>query len=292
MTEPDVAGHYPERDVQAVYRVLIELGQVLGAWRDRFVVVGGAVPWLLLPDANPSHIGTLDIDLALDPAGLEDGEYASLIEALEVRGYQRNLDGLKPFQLRRSVTVDEGGAIAVLVDFMIPKGLKPESNGHKLVPGFRVISADGAGIALTHSISQHLEGLMVDGRENSVDLLVATIPAFLVMKGYALVGRDKKKDAYDIYFCVRNFPGGPEALSSQCAPLLSDAVARAGFEKIAQKFRSATDFGPSTVRRFLEQSPAPGEMTPAQVQTDAYMQVSALLRELGIGEQQRGANIQ
>jgi hypothetical protein len=51
-----------------------------------------------------------------------------------------------------------------------------------------------------------------------------------------------------------------------------------GFEHIAGKFRHDEDFGPRTVRLFLEESAALGEMTPDQVQTDAFMQVSALLR--------------
>lgn len=29
------------------------------------------------------------------------------------------------------------------------------------------------------------------------------------MKGFALVGQDKPKDARDIYVCVKNYPGGP-----------------------------------------------------------------------------------
>lgn len=70
MNEPDIASDYQERDVKAAYSVLIELGQVLGAWRKKFVIVGGAVPWLLLGEARPKHIGTLDIDLDLNPDAL------------------------------------------------------------------------------------------------------------------------------------------------------------------------------------------------------------------------------
>jgi hypothetical protein len=77
MNKPDTAHDYQDRDVRAVKSVLVELGQVLGAWRDKFVIVGGAVPLLLFGDANPRHIGTLDIDLDLDPAGayVLAGEY-------------------------------------------------------------------------------------------------------------------------------------------------------------------------------------------------------------------------
>ena len=99
MNEPAVARDYHERDVRAAYAVLIEIGQVLGAWREKFVIVGGSVPWLLLRGARPQHIGTLDIDLDLNPDALADGEYATLVEALEKHEYERGQPGLKPFQL-------------------------------------------------------------------------------------------------------------------------------------------------------------------------------------------------
>ncbi len=111
MSEPDTAADYGDRESRAAYSVLIELGQVLGAFRGKFVVVGGAVPWLLLPEAEPAHVGTLDIDLDLDPDALGDGEYAAFVETLEKAGYERGVDGLKKFQLRRTVKVDDGGPI-------------------------------------------------------------------------------------------------------------------------------------------------------------------------------------
>lgn len=282
MSEPEVARDYHERDVQAAYSVLIEIGQVLGAWRGKFVIVGGAVPWLLLGEARPRHIGTLDIDLDLNPEALAEGEYATLVEALEKNGYERGKEGLKPFQLRRWVKVDEGDPVGVLVDLLMPRGAKGDRNEEKLIEGLRVQGTDGGGIALTQNTAKKFEGRMPDGRTNEVELLVATIPALLVMKGYALFNRDKKKDAYDIYFSARNYAGGPTALAVECAKLLGDEVARKGYEHIAGKFRHAEDFGPKTVRLFLEESAALGEMTPEQVQTDSFMQVSALLRGMGL----------
>ena len=282
MNEPDIARDYQERDVKAVYSALIELGQVLGAWREKFVIVGGAVPWLLLGEARPKHIGTLDIDLDLNPDALAEGEYATLVEALEKKGYERGKDGLKPFQLRRWVKVDEGDVVGVLVDLLMPRGARGDQNEDKLVEGLRVQGAQGGEVALTQNTAKKFEGQMPDGRTNEVELLVATIPALLVMKGYALVGRDKKKDAYDIYFSARNFVGGPPALAVECAKLMENGVARKGYQYIAAKFRHAEDFGPKTVRLFLDESAALGEMTPEQVQTDAFMQVSDLLKRSGL----------
>lgn len=114
-----------EREVKAVSSVLVELGQILGAWRDKFVIVGGAVPWLRCSNANPGHIGRLDIDLDLDPDALSDGEYAILVETLEKKGYERGTEDLKPFQLRRWIEVNDGGEpIGVIVDLLMPRGQK------------------------------------------------------------------------------------------------------------------------------------------------------------------------
>ncbi len=282
MTLPDIARDYDERGSAAVYSVLIELGQVLGAYRQKFVIVGGAVPWLLMPNARPSHIGTLDVDLNLSPEALSEGEYATLIESLEKAGYERAVDDLKPFQLRRWVHLDEGDPISIIIDLMMPDDTKTRKNRPPLVDGLRVIEASGGRVALDHNVLHHIAGRMPDGRNNAVDLLVASIPALLVMKGYALIGRDKKKDAYDIYFSVRNFNGGPVALANACKELLTDESVRMGYLNIVDKFRHEDDFGPQTVKAFLAESDALGDMTPEQVQIDAFMQVRAWLRALNL----------
>ena len=282
MNEPDIARNYQEREVRAAYSVLIELGQVLGAWREKFVIVGGAVPSLLLGEAEPKHIGTLDIDLALNPEALAEGQYATLFAALENNKYERNQDGLKQFQLRRWVKVDEGDEVGVLVDLLMPRGTRGDQNEKKLVEGLRVQGAHGGDVALVQNTRKKFDGKMPDGRPNQVELLVATIPALLVMKGYALVGRNKKKDAYDIYFSVRNFAGGQQALAAECKKLMEDAVALEGYKHIAEKFRDAEDFGPATVSLFLEESAALGDMNPEQVQMDAFMQVSDFLKRIDL----------
>jgi len=282
MSEPDVARDYDERGAAAAYSVLIELGQVLGAFRGKFVIIGGAVPWLLMPNVKPSHIGTLDVDLNLAPEALAKGGYAEFIKNLEDAGYERNIDDLKPYQLRRWVNLDAGEPIAILVDLLMPKEAKVKKASPPLVDGLQVIQASGGRVALEHNVIHHLDGKMPDGRNNSVDILVATIPALLVMKGYALNGRDKKKDAYDIYFSVRNYEGGPAALAVACKPLLSDESVTMAYREIAGKFRSEDDFGPQTVRMFLADSDALGGMTPEQVQVDAFRQVQAWLSAMGL----------
>jgi hypothetical protein len=283
LAEPSRAADYDDRGVRAMHAVLIELGQILGPYRDAIVVVGGAVPYLMLREATPAHIGTLDIDLDLDPSRLTEGAYAELVETLERAGYERNVDPLKPFQLRRTVDPRDGGEpIPVLLDLLMPRSAKTQSNRPPLVAGLRVQGVDAGEVALTNNVRLAIDGVMPDGRSNQIELLVASISALLVMKGYALDGRDKAKDAYDIYFCIRNFQGGPGALAAESAPLLANPIARVGFMKIAAKFRSDDDFGPRTVDRFLGESGGFDGMTADQLRTDAYRQVRAWLHALGL----------
>ena len=55
--EPQTAADYEERTARAVRAVLIEIAQILGSFRGRFVIVGGAVPWLLLDNEAMRHVG-------------------------------------------------------------------------------------------------------------------------------------------------------------------------------------------------------------------------------------------
>ena len=138
------------------------------------------------------------------------------------------------------------------------------------------------GLALQSYETVEIRGEMPGGATNRVKIAVASIPALLAMKGFALDGRYKQKDAYDVYYCVRNFPGGPDALAEACRPLLKHEDAVAGYEHINAKFETINSHGPVCVRRFVEESDVLQERTPDQWQQDAFGQVDAWLRALGL----------
>lgn len=275
---------YGDRENQAVLQVLVELAQILGSQHQNFVLVGGSVPSLLFENATPEHIGTLDIDLDLNPETLGDYDYAELVKELEDHDYERGLKGLKPFQMQRTIDLKDGAKpIPVIIDLLMPKDAVVKEHNPKLIEGLTVQRIDGGIYGLKHYQEISIDGYMPDGRPNKVKILVASPPALLVMKGYALVGRDKQKDAYDIWFCIRNYEGGIDSLAAACKPLMDEDEARQAFINIAEKFREENDFGPITVRRFLEDSPDKcGDMTPDQIQTDAYLRVSKWCELLGI----------
>ena len=280
--EPQSAANYDDRTTAAVKKVLVEIGQILGSFKGKFAIVGGAVPWLLLGNEDMPHVGTLDVDVSLDAEALGDGEYATLIDALRGHGYDQR-DELRRFQLVRLVPVEDGGApIDVIVDFLMPRDAEIVKNDPPLISDFAVQRADGADLALRFYQFVAISGPMPAGGTNRVEIAVCSIPALLAMKGHALAGRYKQKDAYDIYYCIRNYPGGPEALAEACRPLLEHASGAAGYHLIAGKFDTVDGFGPTCVRRFVEDTDVLGDRSSEQWQQDAFGQVDAWLQALGL----------
>ena len=280
--EKQSAKQYDDRTTTAVKRALVEIGQILGSYQGQFAVVGGSVPALLIKNEEMGHVGTADIDLGLDPEALGEGEYAKLVKTMVDHGYVHR-KGLRRFQLVRKVDPKDGGEpIDVVVDFLMPRNAAFVKNVPPLVDDFAVIRAEGAELALQFQELVAIEAEMPDGGVNRVEIAVASIPALLAMKGHALAKREKRKDAYDIYYCVLNYAGGLGALAADCQPLLGYENGMKGFQYINEKFTSVGHIGPLWVREFVIDSPVQGDRTPDQWQQDAFGQVDAWLRALGI----------
>jgi hypothetical protein len=271
---------YDARTTAAVRSVLVEIGQILASYRGKFVVVGGSVPWLLIPGHEMPHVGTMDVDIALDAEALADSEYVRLVDALMSNGYRKR-PNLRRFQLAREVPVaGAGSSVEIVVDFLMPHDAAIEKNHPPLISDFAVQRASGAELALRYPRFIDPDGRMPDGCRNRVQVAVASIPAFLVMKDFALQMRQKQKDAYDIYYCVRNYPEGIESLAAACRPLLTDPLASEAYGYIAGKFDGIDGYGPMSVCLFAEAEGILGGQTVDQWQRDAFGQVNAWLRAL------------
>lgn len=280
--DPQSANDYDDRTTAAVKSALLEIGQILGSYQGKFAIIGGSVPWLLLDNTDMPHVGTLDVDLGLDADALGDGEYAKLVESLMANGYHQQKD-LKRFQLVREIQPKDGGPpINVIVDFLMPRDADVEKNDPVLIDNFAVQKASGAELALISPEIVAITGEMPKGGKNTVEIAVASIPALLAMKGFAVHLRQKNKDAYDIYYCVRNYPGGIDELANACRPFLDHKSGHAGYAHIAGKFDTVDAFGPTCVRLFVEDSKVLEDRTADQWQQDAFGQVDAWLRALGL----------
>ena len=181
--EPLHEGDYTDRQVEAAHRVLVDVAQVLGSFGDAIVVVGGWVPDLIVPAPQTEHVGSIDVDLALDAQKLADGRYAELLKLLFDTGrYGR---GEKTFQLVTTVDLNDGEPpVKVDVEFLAPTDVKMRKNRPKLVDDFRVLQVPACAAALRRPETIEFEGLMISGASNRVHLQVASLPDFIVMKAH------------------------------------------------------------------------------------------------------------
>jgi hypothetical protein len=88
------------------------------------------------------------------------------------------------------------------------------------------------------------------------------------------------EDTYDIYFCVRNYPGGTESLVAGCQDVLGQACGREGYTYIREKFAAVESYGSTAVRQFVEATRLLHDLTPEQWQQDAFGQVNAWLNKM------------
>jgi hypothetical protein len=93
---------YPDLATEAARMVMLELVRILGEYKDSMAIVGGWVPELLFANAQPKHIGSIDVDIALDHRTIDADVYRTIREHLARHGYE---EGPQPFIFFRTVTV-------------------------------------------------------------------------------------------------------------------------------------------------------------------------------------------
>jgi hypothetical protein len=240
------------------------------------VIVGGWVPDLILPIEVVEHIGSTDVDVALNHRRLTEVGYRSIAELLISRGYRQ---GKQPFIFHRDVQVIDH-LVTVQVDFLAGE-YEGTGKMHRTqkVQDMRPRKARGIDLAFEMPLKVTIRGTLPGGGEDIADISVASVAPFLVMKGMALKSRLKEKDAWDIYYCVRYYPGGIETLVREFKPLLHHGLVQEGLRYIAEKFSSPSAVGPAHVANFEELT----DLSERDlIQRDVYERINHLLRNLGV----------
>ena len=96
-----------------------------------------------------------------------------------------------------------------------------------------------------------------------------------------LAERMKKKDAYDICFCIDNYPGGYGALATEFLGKLENEFIGEGLAILRDKFARLDSIGPVWAAQTTEGATAGTGFDLETEQRRAYELVNALLRHLG-----------
>jgi len=266
---------YPLEEVEAARSVLIELIHLLGEYQDAVVLVGGWVPEILIPESEQHHIGSTDVDLALDHRFIKDSGYKTILSLLTEHGYQKSEE--QPFIFFKTVTDHK---IKVQVDFLAGEYEGTgKSRRTQRIQDMRPRKARGCDLAFLHNVEVIIEGQLPSGAHDKVGLKVVSLPAFIAMKGIALKSRLKEKDSWDIYFCIRNFLGGAKALALEFSPLIDNGLVQEGLQNIAEAFSRINGVGPISIADFEEIPPSEDRDLLLR---DAFERVNALLEKLDV----------
>lgn len=273
-----VISEYSEQDYKQCISVLLELLTILGEIRDHVVIVGGNVPPLLIQSAPEKHAGTLDIDLALDFRNIPDETYQRILDSLKKNGYYQKEK--QPFIFFRDIEVSSQKIETIEINFLASEyGGTGKIHRHQKVQDIRARKARGIDLVFEKAIQVPISGRLPDGSENQMKVNVAAIGPFLVTKGMAIWNRKNEKDAYDIYYCLKYYPGGLEAITQELELFIANKLAREGLGKIRSKFKSIDSIGPSWTAAFLQIDDLEEK---ERVKREAFELVNELINRLGI----------
>lgn len=258
--------------------VLLELLLILRSYLHALVLVGGWAPHFLLEryqqDKEFKHIGSVDIDFAIDPKLISLKEYKTIVELLKKRGYKPVEDKLSveiPFKFEREIK-----GVKISVDFLSQGYLNKTKKRHRKVQhDLRARIMKGCQIVFNHNFEYELQGKLPEkGGNTGEKLKIADVLASIVTKGYALAGRYNEKDAYDIYSVVSYYKNGMEDSAKEVKPFVKDKVVNESLNLIKERFRKIDDIGPVWVGNFVYPD---NEEARKRIIADAFMRVNRFL---------------
>ena len=240
---------------------LEEVAEVFGSYLG-VVLIGGHVPLLLIPQDAEPHEGTIDIDMILHPENLLGDEVLTLHEQLLHRNFVQ--DTVKPFRFSKVVSHH-----TVILE-LLSGGTPPRDGMLRIEREDVYVSViPGLEVAFDFNVQVQFSG------SNGCSLNVASLPSFLAMKAVALDRRANPKDAYDIMYCLRCFPGGLDAIVAEIEPAVGHPLVMAGVRLLGQLFMKHDSIGPvsyASNERDLEEA--------ALMRREAYSRVNDLLDRL------------
>ncbi len=253
--KPSFADGYRSEQVHLVRATCLYVATKLGDLMDDLVVVGGLVPSLLIDPSGlvrgiDPHVGTMDLDVGLAVALLDQGRYRTITERLRRAGFSQDVNA-EGNPTRQRWTIE--GIGRVTVDFLIPPTQPGDVGGalRNIEADFAAVIAPGLHLAFRDRRRLPLSGRTIMGEDAARDVWVCGPGAYVVLKALAFDSRGENKDAYDLFYVVRNFGSGIEDIVECLRPLLDDPAGSDAVAILRRDFLDHNGLGPRRVAEFL-----------------------------------------
>jgi hypothetical protein len=265
---------------------LLELTIALRSHRDSLVLIGGWVPYFLVQEHGPrdrdfKHVGSIDIDLAVDPDRVDEASYAEIVELIARRGYvpRRTRTGqIIEFSYEKEVrSPTDGRSHTIWVDFLTERGAYPKRKRHRWVqPGLRARMTEGCELAFSHNFTRTVKGPLPDNGVTEQPIRMLDIPGCIGMKGIVLGEGFREKDAYDIFCVVGQCLSGPSAVADVVRPFAGEPAIKKGLDVIRRMFREQSAEGPAWVATFMTSVPS----ERPSITAEAYTTLKRFIKDL------------
>ena len=257
--KPTTDAGYERKYTDLVRATCLYLATKVGDITDDLIVIGGLVPSLLIDQENLSpgvdpHAGTLDLDVGLTLRLLDDGRYHTLTERLRRAGFEQDTSNHgNPTRQRWKIGLGE----KITVDFLIPPSLPGDQGGglRDIEPDFAAFIAPGLELAFQNRKSVNLTGKTIFGEQAMRAIWTCGPGAYVVLKALAFGDRGENKDAYDLFYVVRNYGTSVDDVAAPLRSLLHDPSAVKAMQVLERDFSEHNGIGPRRVAEFLTKRP-------------------------------------
>ena len=275
--KPTSSDGYGGGQLGRVRQTCIYMATKLGDLLDEIVVVGGLVSYFLIDQKNlPSdlepHAGTMDLDMGLALAILNQERYRELGVRLRGAGFQPDVNELGNKRLQSWTT---GGGHPVAVDFLIPPIDETGQGGtlFHIEADLAAIVTPGLELAFKDRCWKELSGITPSGARATRNIPVCGPGAFTVLKALAFHNRTENKDAYDLFYVWRGV--GIPKVAECLAVLLPNPYIDEALSVIERDFCNHDGLGPIGTAQFITRG------LDDYIQADVAGLAQELLRSMG-----------
>ncbi len=253
--KPSTAAEYSKERAERVKATCLYVATILGDYMRQSVIVGGLVPSLLidqnnLPDGAESHVGTRDLDMGLTLAIFDDKRYQAVTDRLRSSGFSPDVNE-QGNMTRQRWKIEKIGKVTI--DFLVPPISDDDEGGQikNIENDFAAVITPGLELAFKDKMKITLDGYTICGEKAKREVYVCGPGAFVVLKALAFRVRGENKDAYDLFYHIRNYGSGVEDIAEALKPLLHEKETKEAIKILSEDFTGNDSVGAVRVARFI-----------------------------------------
>jgi hypothetical protein len=277
---------YSSAKTNACYSIIVELMTYLKKYSHNIVLVGGWAPYFLyggIKEEEENHVGSLDVDLALNFLLIPEQDYQTIADILEERGYKKRKDrkgNIIHASYERAFTDENNNEQIIQVDFLASEyGGISKNKRHQRIQNMLARKGRGIDLVFENCVERKLEARMPNGARNEIKLKVANFCSIIATKGFAFYERGSEKDAYDIYWLFKNHPKGEAGVIKELSRMKNNKLFIQALNPIKESFKNLDSLGPVAVANFFEPSEAEEREI---IQRDSYEIIYRIIKYLKI----------